>query len=385
MSTTIATSHNFPPAPPRNKRLSIGIIGSGNWGTAIAKICGENARAHGNHFRSKVRMWVFEEEIEYKGEKRKLTEIFNETHENVKYLPGIPCPSNILAIPDVREVTRKSDVLVFVVPHQFVDRVCEQMKGFVRPNAVAISCIKGVAVNKQGVKLYSEYITERLGIYCGVLSGANVANEVAREDFCETTIGYNPDLGTSVSAEMMVALFDRPYFSVAAVKDVAGVALGGALKNIVSMAVGFADGLEWGGNTKSAIMRRGLLEMQKFATMFFDSDPRTMVEQSCGIADLVTSCLGGRNNRCAEAFVKTGKSLQQLEKELLGGQVLQGAATAADVHELLTSRDLVKEFPLFTTVYRIAYEGMKPEGMIQVLQPPVEESENEFTTETNDD
>ncbi|KAL2315536.1 Glycerol-3-phosphate dehydrogenase [NAD(+)] [Schizosaccharomyces pombe] len=364
------------------KRLSIGVVGSGNWGTAIAKICGENARAHGHHFRSKVRMWVFEEEIEYKGEKRKLTEVFNEAHENVKYLPGIECPPNVIAVPDVREVARRADILVFVVPHQFIERVCDQMVGLIRPGAVGISCIKGVAVSKEGVRLYSEVISEKLGIYCGVLSGANVANEVAREQFCETTIGFNPPNEVDIPREQIAAVFDRPYFSVVSVDDVAGVALGGALKNVVAMAVGFADGLEWGGNTKAAIMRRGLLEMQKFATTFFDSDPRTMVEQSCGIADLVTSCLGGRNNRCAEAFVKTGKSLETLEKELLGGQLLQGAATSKDVHEFLLTKDMVKDFPLFTAVYNISYEDMDPKNLIVVLQPLKEDSENEGGTET---
>ncbi|EPX71255.1 glycerol-3-phosphate dehydrogenase Gpd1 [Schizosaccharomyces octosporus yFS286] len=373
------TGANLDQAP--KKRLAVGVIGSGNWGTAIAKICGENARAHGHHFRSKVRMWVFEEEIEHKGEKRKLTEVFNETHENVKYLPGVECPPNVIAVPDVREVARRSDVLVFVVPHQFINRVCDQMAGHLRPNAVGISCIKGVSVGKDGVRLFSDVIQEKLGIYCGVLSGANVANEVAKEQFCETTIGYKPPQPI-VSPEQIVAVFDRPYFSVVSVDDVAGVALGGALKNIVAMAVGFADGMEWGGNTKSAIMRRGLLEMQKFATTFFDSEPGTMVEQSCGIADLVTSCLGGRNNRVAEAYVKSGKPIDVLEKELLGGQLLQGASTAKEVHEFLSTKDMVNEFPLFRSVYKICYENMDAKDLIQVLQPLKEESENEGGTET---
>ncbi|EEB05988.1 glycerol-3-phosphate dehydrogenase Gpd2 [Schizosaccharomyces japonicus yFS275] len=351
------------------KPIRIGVMGSGNWGTAIAKICGENAREHPEIFDTQVHMWMYEETVPYQGEQRKLTEIFNSTHENVKYLRGVRCPSNVYANPDVRDVSSRSDILVWVVPHQFVERICHQINGSVKSGSVAISCIKGVSVQEESVSLFSDVIQKHTGMYCGVLSGANIANEVAREKFCETTIGYDPDdtVNPRFTPEVISALFYRPYFRVQMVKDVAGVALGGALKNIVAVGAGIVDGLGLGDNTKSAVMRIGLMEMQNFGHVFFNCDRLTMVEQSCGVADLITSCLGGRNHHCAVAFVQTRKPMHVLEKELLNGQKLQGAATAKEVHAFLRHHNRVHEFPLFTAIYRIVYEGMPPEDLINVI------------------
>ncbi|EPY51953.1 glycerol-3-phosphate dehydrogenase Gpd2 [Schizosaccharomyces cryophilus OY26] len=352
-----------------SKRVSVGVIGSGNWGTAIAKICGENAKAHPDLFNPQVHMWMYEENIDHHGETRKLTDVFNSTHENVKYLKGIQCPSNVYANPDIRDVGARSDILVWVLPHQFVVRVCDQLKGYLKKDAVAISCIKGISVNADHVCLFSDIIQERTGMYCGVLSGANIASEVAKEKFCETTIGYDPDRSVNplYTAETIHSLFNRPYFRVQIVKDVPGVALGGALKNIVAVAAGIIDGLELGDNTKSAIMRIGLAEMQKFGAMFFDCDRLTMSEQSCGIADLITTCLGGRNRKCAVAFAKTGKPMHVLEKELLNGQKLQGATTAKEVHEFLDHQNKVDEFPLFKAVYDIVYEGLPANKLLEAI------------------
>ncbi|KAL2316044.1 Glycerol-3-phosphate dehydrogenase [NAD(+)] [Schizosaccharomyces pombe] len=351
------------------KLISVGIIGSGNWGTAIAKICGENAKAHPDIFHPQVHMWMYEEKIQHEGKECNLTDVFNTTHENVKYLKGIKCPSNVFANPDIRDVGSRSDILVWVLPHQFVVRICNQLKGCLKKDAVAISCIKGVSVTKDRVRLFSDIIEENTGMYCGVLSGANIASEVAQEKFCETTIGYLPNSSVNprYTPKTIQALFNRPYFRVNIVEDVPGVALGGALKNIVAVAAGIIDGLELGDNTKSAVMRIGLLEMQKFGRMFFDCKPLTMSEESCGIADLITTCLGGRNHKCAVAFVKTGKPMHVVEQELLDGQKLQGAATAKEVYEFLDNQNKVSEFPLFTAVYRIVYEGLPPNKLLEAI------------------
>ena len=362
--------------------LKVAVIGSGNWGTAVAKIVAENcARPElRSRFAEEVKMWMYEEEIEHAGQKRKLTEVFNETHENVKYLKGITCTPNLRAVPDVREAAKNSDVLVVVVPHQFVDNVCTDLKGFVSPTAVAISGIKGVSVSAAGVKLFGQVLSDRLGIYCGALSGANIALEVAQEKFSETTIAFDASKFASgrsgVSAsdpratpEAMRLLFERPYFRIGLTDDVAGVSLAGALKNVVAVAAGLVDGLGEGDNAKAAIMRIGLGEMLRFGQTFFGQQVRasTFLEHSCGVADLITSCAGGRNRKCAVAFVKTGKSMDQLERELLRGQKLQGAATAMEVHELLSHTGKVQDFPLFTAVYNIVYGGVPPQKLFSLL------------------
>jgi glycerol-3-phosphate dehydrogenase (NAD+) len=168
----------------RQGPLKIAIIGSGNWGSAIAKIVGINAEKY-YFFETSVRMYVFEEE--FNGEK--LTEIINSRHVNEKYLPDIKLPSNIIADPDLRSAVDGANILVFVTPHQFIKNICEEIQGVVLPNAKAISLVKGFDCEANRINLMSEYIRNTLGIECSSLSGANVAEGVAKEEFSETTIG----------------------------------------------------------------------------------------------------------------------------------------------------------------------------------------------------
>ncbi|CEJ02460.1 Putative Glycerol-3-phosphate dehydrogenase [NAD ] [Rhizopus microsporus] len=332
------------------------IIGSGNWGSAIAKIVGTNTAVHSDQFEPTVRQWVFEEQIDG----RKLTDIINTEHENVKYLKGIKLPENVVAIPDVVKACEGASLVVFVVPHQFLKGVCEKMKGHLAPNARAISLIKGLEITAEGTRLFSEEITRILDIPCAALSGANIANEVAMEKFCESTIGcQNMEDGM-----VFKKLFNTPYFRISVIQDHVGVQLCGALKNVVAVGAGLSDGLGHGSNTKAAIIRLGLMEMRKFGQTFFGDAVQTETFfESCGAADLITTCNGGRNRKVAEAFVQTGKPIEQLEEELLNGQKLQGTLTAQEVNEFLSARSMQKEFPLFNTVYRIIYEGLSPEAI----------------------
>ncbi|GAA5798693.1 glycerol-3-phosphate dehydrogenase [NAD+] [Helicostylum pulchrum] len=330
------------------------IIGSGNWGSAIAKIIGTNTARHSEQFESTVRQWVFEEQVDGQN----LTDIINTQHENVKYLKGVALPHNIVAIPDVIKACEGASLVVFVVPHQFIHGICEKMKGHLAPNARAISLIKGLEITSEGTRLFSEEISRILDIPCAALSGANIANEVALEKFCESTIGCQ----SMEDGLVFKNLFDTPYFRIAVIDDHVGVQLCGALKNVVAVGAGFSDGLGYGSNTKAAIIRLGLMEMRKFGQTFFGDSVKTETFfESCGAADLITTCNGGRNRKVAEAFVVTGKPIAQLEEELLNGQKLQGTLTAQEVNSFLVARNMTKEFPLFNTVYRIVYEGVSPE------------------------
>uniref|UniRef100_A0A673LGT5 Glycerol-3-phosphate dehydrogenase [NAD(+)] n=1 Tax=Sinocyclocheilus rhinocerous TaxID=307959 RepID=A0A673LGT5_9TELE len=308
------------------------IVGSGNWGSAIAKIVGTNAR-NNSKFDSTVNMWVFEETVNG----RKLTEIINTDHENVKYLPGHKLPENVVAVPDLLDAAKSADILLFVIPHQFIGRVCDTMKGQIKPDTLGMSLIKGVDEGPDGLKLISEVIREKLGIKMSVLMGANIANEVAEEKFCETTIGCRDQAQGALLKELM----QTHHFRVTVVQEADVVEICGALKNIVAVGAGFCDGLGFGDNTKAA---------------------------SCGVADLITTCYGGRNRKVAEAFAKTGKSLEELEKEMLNGQKLQGPATAAEVHTILKNKGVLDRFPLFNAVYGICYEGRPVTEFIHCLQ-----------------
>eukprot|EP00512_Aurantiochytrium_limacinum_P008022 CAMPEP_0171535906 /NCGR_PEP_ID=MMETSP0959-20130129/17413_1 /TAXON_ID=87120 /ORGANISM="Aurantiochytrium limacinum, Strain ATCCMYA-1381" /LENGTH=169 /DNA_ID=CAMNT_0012081901 /DNA_START=135 /DNA_END=640 /DNA_ORIENTATION=+ len=131
-------------------------------------------------FEKDVQMWVYEEEING----RKLTEIMNEDHENVKYLPNIKLPKNIIAEPDLAKACDKADVLVFVVPHQFLDKLLPTIKKSMSENAIAISLIKGIDFDDN-----DDLIRKGLDVEVSALMGANVASEIAEGDFAEATIG----------------------------------------------------------------------------------------------------------------------------------------------------------------------------------------------------
>ena len=380
-------------------------------GSAIAKIVAENTKEHPDLFEADVQMWVYEEELTVpktskhydpssalSTEKQKLTHLINHFHENVKYLPDIALPKNLFANPSLKDSVQGSSILIFNLPHQFISGLCDQMKGHIVPYARGVSCIKGVYVSSDDVSLFSESIGEKLGIYCGALSGANIANEVAQEKFCETTIAYDPPPMDSrnptpkgpspqtsqldltkitehkdsrgltskvklfaqpselppLDHNLLRLLFHRPYFHVRVVSDVAGVSISGGLKNVVALAAGFVSGLGWGDNAKAAVMRVGLLEMVKFGKMFFSQSVHTatFTEESAGVADLITSCSGGRNYRCAKLSVEKNISIDVVEKEELNGQMLQGTSTAKEVYGFLKARGKEEEFPLFTAVYR---------------------------------
>ncbi|KAL4797394.1 NAD-dependent glycerol-3-phosphate dehydrogenase N-terminus-domain-containing protein [Aspergillus venezuelensis] len=395
---------------PYKQKHKVTVVGSGNWGTAIAKIVAENTASNPAVFEKDVQMWVFEEKVEIPQSSKhydpssalcqgpqNLTEVINATNENIKYLPGIALPKNLHANSSLEDAVKDSSILVFNLPHQFILNICGQIKGKILPFARGVSCIKGVDVNEEGVHLFSETIGKILGIYCGALSGANIANEVAQEKWSESTIGYDPphfdskaptpNRSPSSSTENLVhfehkdvsgqiskvklqalpseyppidhallkTLFHRPYFHIGVVSDVAGVSLGGALKNVVAVAAGWVIGKGWGDNAKSAIMRVGLLEMVKFGERFFGAtiNTRTFTEESAGVADLITSSSSGRNFRCAKLSVERNQPIGKIEETELNGQKLQGTLTAYEVNSFLKKQGLEDEFPLFTAVYRV--------------------------------
>lgn len=322
-------------------------------GSAIAKIIGVNTKGHAETFHEQVNMWVYEERLP---DGRLLSKVINEEHENPKYLPGHKLPDNVTAIPDLVEAARDASILVFVIPHQFVRRCCETLRGKIDlQNVRAISLAKGVDVeaSSKGLKRVSELIGEALNIPVAVLMGANIADEVAMEQFCEATIGVKQN----TDATIFKLLFQTHYFKVKCSVDVVGVELCGALKNVVAIAAGVVDGLGLGANTKAAVMRIGLEEMRRFCKTIDSTVQDETFFESCGVADLITTCFGGRNRRIGEAMARTGRHVEYLEAELLNGQKLQGPLVSKEIYFLNKERRVEDEYPLMTTVYKMCYEG----------------------------
>jgi len=344
------------------------VIGSGNWGSAIAKIVGHNVHRL-EQFNQTVKMYVYEEMVDGK----KLTEVINTTHENVKYLPGHKLPSNVVACPDIVETAGDADILVFVIPHQFIKPICSPLVGKLKRGAIGISLIKGFdRAEGGGIELISNVIGKQLSIEMSVLMGANLAKEVAEEKFCETTIGCRDREAGPYYRE----LFQTSYFRVVVVDDVEAVEVCGALKNVVATGAGFVDGLGYGDNTKAAIIRLGMMEIIKFCEVFYPGTQLGTFFESCGVADLITTCYGGRNRKVAEAFAKTGKSIAQLEQELLNGQKLQGPDTAAEVTFMLNQKKMTDKFPLFTAIDKICKGEKSIDKMIDCIREHPEHMSN---------
>jgi len=374
----------------------VALVGSGNWGSAIATKIGKNVLEH-DMFDKEVQMWVFEEYVKLEDGKwvrpargakppdgktwvdegyEPLTEVINRLHENVIYLPGIPLPKSIIAQPDIKKCVTGATMMVFVIPHNFLAPIVPKMEGAFAKGAVGISLIKGIEFEDSKPVLISDLLQKEMAksegapkVDMSVLMGANVANEVAKGDFAEATVGCT-DLEVG---KKWVKVFNTSDFKVDPCLDVAGAELCGALKNVVALGAGFCDGLGFGGNTKAAIIRIGLKEMQKFCEVFYadrNIKNETFLE-SCGLADLFTTCTGGRNRKCADIFAKmakegTPKTWETIETEELNGQKLQGTGTTKDVMTCIKAAKQEASFPLFCAIYKIAFEGAKPETVIDI-------------------
>ncbi|XP_075266190.1 glycerol-3-phosphate dehydrogenase 1-like protein isoform X2 [Convolutriloba macropyga] len=294
------------------------VIGSGNWGSVVARIVGVNCAEKASQFERQVNMWVFEENIKVDDTEYKLTEYINTHHENVKYLPGFKLPDNV-----------------------------------------------GFEVTEKELVIISDVVRDTLGITCGALMGANLANEIALGQFAEATIATTVEW----QGRAFQQLFNRPSFRCAYVSDVTAVEVCGALKNVVAVGAGFVDALGMGNNTKCAIIRLGLMEMMAFAEEFYGCTNRNVFFESCGIADLITTCYGGRHTRLGKLFVETGKSFEELEKEHLNGQKLQGHQTAEKVYKMLFAKGetAVKKYPLFVAIYKVSTKEIAAQDLFQCL------------------
>lgn len=367
------------------------IVGSGNWGSAISIIVGNNCKLL-PFCKSNVNMWVYEEELILEnGTKEKLSKVINTKHENVKYLKGIKLPDNVVAEPDLESACRNATLLIFVLPHQFLPPLLKRIKNVVHPSCRGVSLIKGMDFDSvtKSPKLISKAIEEVMSddtgtsssltfnFQCGVLMGANVANEVAQGQICESTLASNfYKIQNFDVNERTRQIFDSPSFRVQHIYDVAGAEACGALKNVIALGAGFIDAFDnLGGNSKAALLRVGMLEMMQFCKLFFENINDQTFFQSCGMADLITTCYGGRNRKCAEAYArarlgdnrltwesnKCEELWNKIEGELLQGQKLQGTLACKEAYMTLSSRGLLNQFPLIDAIHGISFQGISVE------------------------
>ena len=229
------------------------IIGSGNWGSAIAKIIGNNCQKL-NHVDSNVNMWVFDEKVHIEGDDKEqlLSNIINTKHENVKYLPGIKLPKNIIAVPSLKQAIQNATLLVFVLPHQFLPSILPQIKEVIdetsenKTNCRGVSLIKGLDFDSR-TKLPSS-LSDKIctsignGFKCGVLMGANVAKEIGLGQFSESTLATR--FGSPFDGLTHLIFHAPPNFRVQVISDVYGAETCAALKNVIALGAGKNESLK---------------------------------------------------------------------------------------------------------------------------------------------
>lgn len=324
----------------------IAIIGSGSWGVALA--------THLARCGNKIKIWSFDKE-----EKRLINE-----ERICKFLPGIVIPENIECSNDFEEVIEDSEFILHVTPSKFTRATFKQYKELVG-NKPIIICSKGL--EKDSLKTLDEVILEELpNARIGVLSGPSHAEEVSREIPTVLVIASKDEEILNIVQNTFMCDKMRIYTS----KDVKGVELGGALKNIIAFCAGVAVELGLGDNTFAALITRGLNELARLGVKL-GGEKDTFYGLS-GLGDLIVTCSSEHSrNRKAGKLICQGKSLDEVQKEV--GMVIESIDNIEVAYELSKIHNV--DMPIVETVYKLIYENLNPEQGVKYLMTRDKKSE----------
>ncbi len=333
----------------------IAVIGAGAWGTSLSIVLGRK----GTH---RVRLWAHEKEVRESIASQRVNELF---------LPGHAIPATVSATGDLREALRDAEIVVSVMPSQHCRGLFEKLRPFLNPNMLFVSATKGL---EEGSLLrMSEVIASVLGtqnnaqVRIGALSGPTFAKEVARGDPTAITIA-SQDTGL---ADTVQREFSDPSFRVYTNTDVAGVELGGALKNIIAIAAGVCDGLGLGHNSIAALITRGLAEITRLVVAC-GGRQETMAGLA-GLGDLVLTCTGGLSrNRSVGVELGRGRKLADIIAGM-HGMVAEGVFTTHAAVELARARGI--EMPITEQMDAILHHGKSPQDAIRDLMTRSAKSE----------
>jgi glycerol-3-phosphate dehydrogenase (NAD(P)+) len=312
--------------------MKVGVVGAGGWGTALAKLLAENGH--------QVKIWAYERETK---------EEINRLHTNEQFLSGVVLPPTLTASNDPAEVASEAEVLTFVVPSQWLRHTVKLFKDYLSPEVVVVNAGKGIEI--QTLKTLSQVIKDELpGLHHEIvtLSGPNHSEEVGRRQPSATVVAA-PDLKV---AEFVQDVFISPYLRVYTNLDRLGVEIGGALKNIFSMAAGICEGLNYGYNTKAALVTRALAEMRRLGVMM-GAEALTFSGLS-GLGDLFVTA-ASRHSRNAWAGRELGKG-RSLEEILASTpMVVEGVPTTKAAYTL--SQKFQVELPIIEKMYQVLFEN----------------------------
>jgi glycerol-3-phosphate dehydrogenase (NAD(P)+) len=311
----------------------IAVIGAGSWGTTLAALLAKNGH--------ETVLWALEADV---------VEQINAAHENRRFLEGVALPRTLTAVGDLGAALVGAEVLVNVVPSQFVARVMKDAAPHLPEGCQLVSASKGIET--ASLRRMDEVLRDTLGAGrmkgFTVLSGPSFALEVAREA-PTAVVAASAD---RTAAERVQKLFQNRYFRVYTNPDVVGVELGGALKNVIALAAGMTAGLGFGHNTLAALITRGLAEMARLGQAM-GARPATFAGLA-GMGDLVLTCTGELSrNRTVGVRLGRGEPLHAILSEM--SAVAEGVKTAQAAHDLAQKHGV--QMPITSEVKAILVDG----------------------------
>ena len=323
------------------------IIGSGSWGVALAI----HLAKQGN----KIKMWSFSEEEK---------DLIN-NEKKCKFLPDAKIPEGIICTNSYKEAIEGTDFIIHVTPSKFTRNIVKEYKQYVTNQPIVI-CSKGF--EKDSLMTLDEVIQEEMPkAKIAVLSGPSHAEEVSVAVPTALVVASKYDALLKLVQDTFMCDKMRIYTS----KDVKGVELGGALKNIIAFCAGVAAGIGLGDNTFAALITRGLAELSRLGVAL-GGQKETLYGLS-GLGDLIVTCLSEHSrNRRAGKLIGQGKTLEETKKEV--GMTIESIDNIEVAYELGKIHGI--EMPIVEAVYGILYKGLKPEEAVDILMNRKRKSED---------
>jgi len=320
---------------------TIAVLGAGSWGTALALQLARNDLL--------VNLW---------GHDPAHIERLSAERENVEYLPGFPLPDNIHPQQSLQAAIAGCRFLLVAIPSKGFRALLQNLKPLIDDDVALFWASKGFEIDT-GLLLHEVIDEELPGRHYGIVSGPTFAAEVARGLPAAIACAGNHEPTTAAFARLLRGHHLRAYLST----DIIGVELGGALKNVLAIAVGVADGLGFGANTRAALMTRGLSEIMRLGTRL-GAQQETMMGLA-GLGDIILTCTDNQSrNRRFGLLIGQGKSVEQAEIEI--GQTVEGLRAAKAIHNKAIQLGL--DLPIIREVYRVLYEGKNPQDAVRDLE-----------------
>ena len=312
--------------------MKIAVVGAGSWGTALALVLARKGL--------KTTLWC---------RRRELEEEIKETRQNSYYLPQIHIPPQVTPTSDLEEAVRGCQVVVLSVPSQAVRELGRRLRQALPGDILLVNTAKGLEV--ESLKRLSQVLQEEGWKRIAVLSGPSHAEEVAR-GLPTTVVTASENLK---DAEHVQDIFMEASFRVYTSSDVIGVELGGALKNVIALATGIAEGLGLGDNARAALMTRGIAEMARLGVAM-GARAMTFAGLS-GIGDLIVTCTSRYSrNRRAGILLGQGRSLEEVISSTR--MVIEGIRTTVAARSLAHRYGV--RMPITEEVYQVLYGGKAP-------------------------